>query len=94
MRLQKSCILKSRGISKEKNEYLEQLSEKSKECKQKLQENSESLVDKIAYLKRCRKSLNSLKEEKEDAYYMYVCQFHETSKKYTTIEDLYSRPNI
>lgn len=75
-------------IEKIKNEYLGQLSEKSKEYKTNLRENSESLGDKLAYLKRCRQLLNSLKESKEDAY--YVCQFHETSKKYTTLENWYS----
>lgn len=74
-------------IEKIKNEYLQQLSEKSKECKGKLQENSDSLGDKIEYLKQCRKSLSCLKEEKEDPY--YVREFHETSKKYSSLRDLY-----
>lgn len=40
-------------IEKIKNEYLRKLSEKSKECRGKLPENSDSFGDKLAYLKRC-----------------------------------------
>lgn len=76
-------------IEEIKNEYLRKLSEKSKECRGKLQENSESLGDKLAYLKRCKKSFNSLKEEREDA--QFVREFYEISKKYSTLKDLYLR---
>lgn len=54
-------------IEKIKNEYLRKLSEKSKECKEKLQENADSLGDKFAYLKRCKKSFNSMKEERRSS---------------------------
>lgn len=74
-------------IEKIKNEYLRKLSEKSKECRGKLQENSDSLGDKFAYLKRCKKSFNSMKEERDDV--QFVREFYEISKKYSTLKDLY-----
>lgn len=70
-----------------RNEYLNQLSEKTKVCKLELQENAESIEDKIFYLKRCRKSLNDLKEETKDD--QYVREFHDANKKYTMLRDLY-----
>lgn len=76
-------------IEKIKNEYLRKLSEKSKECRGKLQENSDSLGDKFAYLKRCKKSFNSMKEERDDA--QFVRDFYEISKKYSTLKELYLR---
>lgn len=76
-------------IEKIKNEYLRKLSEKSKECRGKLQENSDSLGDKFAYLKRCKKSFNSMKEERDDA--QFVREFYEISEKYSTLKDLYLR---
>nr|XP_034317707.1 E3 ubiquitin-protein ligase TRIM56-like [Crassostrea gigas] len=72
-----------------RNEYLNQLSEKTKVCKIELQENAESIEDKIFYLKRCRKSLNDLKEETKDD--QYVREFHDANKKYTMLRDLYSK---
>lgn len=53
-------------------------------CREKLRENSESLADKLAYLKRCKKSFNNMKEERDDA--QYVREFFEISKKYSTLK--------
>lgn len=72
-----------------RNEYLNQLSMKTKACKMELQENTESIEDKIVYLKRCRKSLNDLTAETRDA--QYVREFHETGKKYNMLKTLYDR---
>lgn len=71
-----------------RNEYLNQLSEKTKVCKIELQENAESIEDKFLP-EICRKSLNDLKEETKDD--QYVREFHETNKKYTMLRDLYSK---
>lgn len=50
-------------IQRVKSEYLNQLSEKTKACKKEVQENEESIEDKIVYLKRCRRSMNNLSEK-------------------------------
>lgn len=76
-------------IERVQNEYLDKLSKKTKACKIELQENAESIEDKIVYLKRCRRSMKDLLEETNDD--QYVREFHETSKKYTTLKDLYSK---
>lgn len=67
-----------------KNEYLKKLSDKCMKCREKLRENSESLSDNLAYLKRCKKSFNNMKEERDDA--QYVREFFEISKKYSTLK--------
>lgn len=74
-------------LEKQKTEYLNQLSMKSKECLQSLQENAESVCDNISYLEHCRTSLNRLKEEVEDA--RYVQKFHENRKKIIMLRDIY-----
>lgn len=76
-------------IERVRNEYLNKLSKKTKACKIELQENAESIEDKIVYLKRCRKSMNHLTEETKDD--QFVHEFHETSKKYATLKNLYSK---
>lgn len=76
-------------IESVRNEYLNQLAMKTKACKMELKENAESIGDKIVYIKQCTRSLNDLKEETKDV--QYVCEFHETSKKYTMLKDLYSK---
>lgn len=76
-------------IQRVKTEYLNQLSEKTQACKIEQRENAESIEDKIFYLKRCRRSMNDLSEETRDA--LYVRKFHETSKKYVMLKDLYSK---
>lgn len=50
-------------IQRVKSEYLNQLCEKTKACKKEVQENEESIEDKIVYLKRCRRSMNNLSEK-------------------------------
>lgn len=62
------------------------LSENSKECRGKSQENSDSLGDKLAYLKRCKKSFNNMKKERDDA--QYVREFYEISKKIFNLKRL------
>lgn len=57
-----------------------------------LQENTESIEDKIVYLKRCRKSLNDLTAETRDA--QYVREFHETGNKYNMLKTLYDRDKL
>lgn len=87
--MSKSCIRKfCNTLKKNKNEYLNQLSKKTKECKRELEENAKSLDEKIAYLKRCKDSINDLKKETNDA--QYVRKFHETSTKYTMLKEFYS----
>lgn len=76
-------------IESVRNEYLNQLAMKTKACKMELKENAESIGDKIVYIKQCTRSLNDLKEETKDV--QYVREFHETSKKYTMLKDLYSK---
>nr|XP_034317706.1 tripartite motif-containing protein 45-like [Crassostrea gigas] len=76
-------------VERVRNEFLNKLSKKTKACKIELQENAESIEDKIVYVKRCRRSINDLTEETNDD--QYVQEFHETSKKYTTLKDLYSK---
>lgn len=76
-------------LEKQKAEYLNQLSTKSKECMQSLKEIAESVCDNIFYLEHCGRSLNRLKEEKEDAN--YVRKFHENRKKIILLKDIYFR---
>lgn len=73
-----------------KNEYLKKLSDKCKKCREKLRENSESLADKLAYMKRCKKkSFNNMKEEGDDA--QYVREFYEITQKNSTLKVFYLR---
>lgn len=43
-------------IESVRNKYLNQLAKKTKACKMELQENTESIGDKIVYIKQCTKS--------------------------------------
>lgn len=79
-------------VERVRNEFLNKLSNKTKACKIELQGNAESIDDKIVYLKRCRRSMNDLTEETNND--QYVREFHETSKKYTTLKDLYSKAKL
>ena len=74
-----------RHLEKLKNNYLDQLSRKTKESKTSLQENVIAVGDQLAYITQCRKSQKGLQEEREDA--LYVRQHHNNNRKYETLKE-------
>ena len=74
-----------RHLEKLKNNYLDQLSRKTKESKTSLQENVIAVGDQLAYITQCRNSQKGLQEEREDA--LYVRQHHNNNRKYETLKE-------
>ncbi|XP_061167226.1 E3 ubiquitin-protein ligase TRIM45-like [Saccostrea echinata] len=72
-------------IERLKNDYLNNLSSKAKEHKEALRRNAESNSERITYLKEVVNSLESLKDELNEA--TYVAEFHKSSQKYKKLKE-------